>query len=137
MKLLHIDSSLLSLYSPILENSVVILMNYDEIKSFSFLKQYSLQELYFSNDSSIIFRKWFWELYSHCQFIYEKINKTVKVLFNIIPELSPAKKVITLKAISDLCKECQPDLQLVEVFKFKFKFKIIVFIKSRYKFCYL
>lgn len=54
MKLLHIDSSLLSLYAPILENSVVVLMNFDEIKSFSFLKQYSLQELYFSNDSYII-----------------------------------------------------------------------------------
>lgn len=39
-------SSLLSLYVPLLENSVVVLMNYDEIKSFSFLKQYSLQELY-------------------------------------------------------------------------------------------
>ena len=117
MKLLHFDSSLLSLYAPILENSVVILMNYDEIKSFSFLKQYSLQELYFSL-LHLSSRKWFWELYSHCQFIYEKINKTVKVLFNIIPDLSPAKKVVTSKAISDLCKECQPDLQLVEVFKF-------------------
>lgn len=43
--ILHWHSSLLSFYAPLLENSVVVLMNYDEIKSFSFLKQYSLQEL--------------------------------------------------------------------------------------------
>lgn len=44
--ILHRHSSLLSFYAPLLESSVIVLMNYDEIKSFSFLKQYSLQELY-------------------------------------------------------------------------------------------
>lgn len=39
------NSSLQPLYAPMLENSVVILMTYDEIKSFSFIPEFSIQEL--------------------------------------------------------------------------------------------
>ena len=59
--------------------------------------------------------KLFWELYSHGQFIYNKIDKTVKVIFNLCDELPDVKKAIVYKAVCDLCKECQPDLPLVEV----------------------
>ena len=101
---IHLESSLLSLYVPILENSVITLMNFDEIKTFSFLPEMSVQEL-----------KLFWELYSHGQFIYNKIDKTVKVVFNLCDEMPDIKKSIIYKAVCDLCKECQPDLPLVEV----------------------
>lgn len=100
----HLESSLLSLYVPLLENSVITLMNFDEIKTFSFLPEFSVQEM-----------KLFWELYSHGQFIYNKIDKTVKVIFNLCDELPDVKKAIVYKAVCDLCKECQPDLPLVEV----------------------
>ena len=46
-EILHFDSSLLPLYAPLLENSIITLMAYDEIKSFSFLSTFSLSELYF------------------------------------------------------------------------------------------
>ena len=101
---IHLESSLLSLYVPILENSVITLMNFDEIKTFSFLPEMSVHEL-----------KLFWELYSHGQFIYNKIDKTVKVVFNLCDEMPDIKKSIIYKAVCDLCKECQPDLPLVEV----------------------
>ena len=56
-------------------------------------------------------------MYSHCQFIYDRINKTTRTLFDLVEELSFAKKSIVYKAIADLAKECQPDLDLVEVSK--------------------
>ncbi len=65
--------------------------------------------------SCIMYRKWFWELYSHGRFIYDKINKTTKVLFSICSKLDDAKRCVVYKAICDLCKECQPDSQLIEV----------------------
>ena len=101
---IHLESSLMSLYVALLENSVITLMNFDEIKTFSFLPQMSVQEM-----------KLFWELYSHGQFIYNKIDKTVKVIFNLCNEMSDVKKSVVYKAVCDLCKECQPDLPLVEV----------------------
>ena len=60
-------------------------------------------------------RKWFWEFYSHGQFIYEKINKATKTLFSLTSEMEPSKRSVVFKAICDLAKECQPDLILVEV----------------------
>ena len=104
----HLESSLLPLYVPLLENSVLTLMEFDEIKSFSFLTEMSIQEL-----------KWFWELYSHGQFIYNKIDKSVKTIFELCNGLSDVKKSIIYKAVCDLCKECQPDLQLVEVYYYE------------------
>ena len=60
-------------------------------------------------------RRWFWELYSHCQFIYDRINKTTKTLFDLVKEFPSAKQSVVYKAIGDFAKECQPDLGLVEV----------------------
>lgn len=46
LSLLHLHSSLLPLYVPLLDNSVMTLMLFDEIKSFTFITSMSLQELY-------------------------------------------------------------------------------------------
>ncbi len=61
------------------------------------------------------YRKWFWDFYSHGQFIYDKINKSTKTLFTMTDDLEPTKRSIVFKAICDLAKECQPDLVLIEV----------------------
>ena len=46
IQFLHLHSSLLPLYVPLLDNSVMTLMLFDEIKSFTFITSMSLQELY-------------------------------------------------------------------------------------------
>lgn len=108
------QSTLLPLYVPLLDNSVMTLMLFDEVKSFTFLTTMSLQELCLL-PPALTRSKWFWELYSHGRFIYDKINKTTKVLFALCDKLPDPKRCVVFKAICDLCKECQPDAQLIEV----------------------